>query len=164
MGRFRPFATIRDFSTQATTRTRCRDSCRPPLSVPHGRPIIGSRLMSRKRKRNRLPASTPANPSSNAPLPPTTSDQPVQSAMLAPVSVVMLLASIALTIWIGKDLYAIVIEGEICRPRYRCQSWSSNPVSLGVQCLGFTLLITIFVGLAYCALKALMGRPSDDRA
>ena len=120
--------------------------------------------MSRKKQRNHLPASKPANPGSNAPLPPTTSDQPVQSSMLAPVSVVLLLASIALTIWVGKDLYAIVIEGEICRPRYRCQSWSSNPVSLAVQCLGFTVLIALFVGLAYCALKALFGRPSDDRA
>lgn len=84
--------------------------------------------------------------------------------MLLPVSLVVLMASIALTIWVGKDLYAIVIEGEICRPRYRCESWSSNPVSLGVQCLGFTLLITIFVGLGYGAMKALLGPSSEDRA
>jgi hypothetical protein len=120
--------------------------------------------MPRKKQRNHLPASKPANPSSNARLPPTTSDQPVQAGIFTPVLVIVLLASIALTIWVGKDLYAIVIEGEICRPRYRCESWSSNPVSLGVQCLGFTVLIALFVGLAYCTLKALFGRPSDDRA
>jgi hypothetical protein len=88
----------------------------------------------------------------------------VQSDVPALVSVVVLLASIALAIWVGKDLYAIVVEGEVCRTRNRCQSWSSNPVSLGVQCLGFTLLTTIFVGLAYGALKALLGLASDDRA
>lgn len=88
----------------------------------------------------------------------------MQSDMLLPASLVVLMASIALTIWVGKDLYAIVIEGEICRPRYRCESWSSNPVSLGFQCLGFTLLITIFVGLGYGALKALLGPSSGDRA
>jgi hypothetical protein len=84
--------------------------------------------------------------------------------MPALVSVVVLLASIALAVWVGKDLYAIVVEGEICRPRNRCQSWSSNPVSLGVQCLAITLLTTILVGLAYGALKLLMGPASDDRA
>lgn len=41
---------------------------------------------------------------------------------------------------------------------------SSNPVSLGVQCLGFTVLTAFFVGLAFGALKALLGPPSDDRA
>lgn len=84
--------------------------------------------------------------------------------MLAPVSLIMLLVCIALTIWVGKDLYAIVFEGEICRPRYRCESWSSNPVSLGAQCLGFTLLTTIFVALGYRSLKVLLGPASDDQA
>jgi hypothetical protein len=84
--------------------------------------------------------------------------------MPALVSLLVLLAAIALAVWVGKDLYAIVVEGEICRPRYRCQTWSSNPVSLGVQCLGFTLLTTIFVGLAYGAVKSLMGTANDDRA
>lgn len=82
--------------------------------------------------------------------------------MLAPVSIVVFLACIALTIWVAKDLYAIVVEGEICKPRYGCKSWSSNPVSLGVQCLGITLLTTIFLGVAYGALKALLGRASDQ--
>jgi hypothetical protein len=36
-------------------------------------------------------------------------------------------------------------------------------MSLGVQCLGMTLLTTIFVGVAYGALKLLMGPASDDR-
>jgi len=93
-----------------------------------------------------------------------TSNHPVQSDMLMPVSVVVLLASIALTIWVGKDLYAIVFKGELCRPRYGCKTWSSNPVSMGVECLGYTLITTILVGLAYGSLKALLGRASDDRA
>ena len=84
--------------------------------------------------------------------------------MRALVSVVVLLGCIALVVWVGKDLYAIIFEGKICRPRYGCESWSSNPVSLGAQCLGFTLLATIFVGVAYGALKVLLGRASDERA
>ena len=120
--------------------------------------------MSRKRHRNRLSAPKPANPKVNSPARSTPGDQPVPSGMLTFVSVIVLLGSLALAVWVGKDLYAIVFEGEICRPRYRCQSWSSNPVSLGVQCLGFTLLTTIFVSLAYGALKALRGRASGDQA
>ena len=119
--------------------------------------------MSRKRRRHRLSAPKPVAPSADPRVRPTTSDQPVQSGMLAPVSVIVFLASIALTIWVAKDLYAIVLHGEICRPRYGCESWSANPVSLGVQCLGITLLTTIFLGVAYGALKALLGRPGDDR-
>jgi hypothetical protein len=119
--------------------------------------------MSRKRQRNRLAAPKPANPRVNAPSRSTPSDQSVHSGMLTLVSLIVLPASIALAVWIGKDLYAMVVEGEICRPRYGCQSWSTNPVSLGVQCLGFTLLTTIFVGLAYGALKALRGLVRDDR-
>lgn len=120
--------------------------------------------MSRKRQRNRSAAHKSANPNVNAQSRSTPSAQPVQSGVPALASVVVLLASIALAVWVGKDLYAIVVEGEICRPRYRCQSWSSNPVSLGVQCLGSSLLTTFFVGLAYGAVKALLGPATEDRA
>lgn len=120
--------------------------------------------MSKKKQRNRSSAPKPTDPSADAPVRPPTNDPPAQSAMLAPVSLIMLLVCIALTIWVGKDLYAIVFEGEICRPRYRCESWSSNPVSLGAQCLGFTLLTTIFVALGYQSLKVLLGPASDDQA
>ncbi|WP_143067901.1 hypothetical protein [Duganella sp. CF517] len=111
-----------------------------------------------------MSAPKPANPGADTPSQSTPNGQPVPTSMPALVSLVVLLAAIALTVWVGKDLYAIVVEGEICRPRYRCQTWSSNPVSLGVQCLGFTLLMTIFVGLAYGALKLLMGSANDDPA
>lgn len=84
--------------------------------------------------------------------------------MTALVSLVLLPVSIALAVWIGKDLYAIVVEGEICRPRYACKSWSSNPWSLVAECLGSALLTTIFVGMAYQALKALLGLAKDERA
>lgn len=84
--------------------------------------------------------------------------------MVALLLVIVLLTFIALAVWVGKDLYPIVFEGKICRPHYPCQSWSSNPVSLGVQCLGFTVLMTIFVGVAYGALKMLLGQTSDDKA
>jgi len=120
--------------------------------------------MSKKRQRNRLSAPRPADPRVSAPSQATPSGQPVPSGMLALVSVVVLPASIALAVWVGKDLYAIVLEGELCRPRYGCSSWSSNPGSLGVQCAGLALLTTIFVGLAYGAVKALPGLASDDRA
>lgn len=120
--------------------------------------------MSRKRQRNRPVGPKPGNPGDNAPSRSTPSNQPAPPGMRALVSLVVLPVAIALAVWIGKDLYAIVVEGEICRPRRGCQSWSSNPVSLAVQCLGMTLLTTIFVGLAYGALKALLGLASDDQA
>ena len=88
----------------------------------------------------------------------------MQSGMHALASVVVLAVCIALALWVGKELYAIVFEGQICRPRYGCESWSTNPVSLGAQCLGSALLGTIFVGVAYGRLQALIGRASDDRA
>lgn len=91
------------------------------------------------------------------------SDQPAQSGIRALVSLVVLPASIALVIWIGKDLYAIVVDGEICKPRSGCQTWSSNPWSLGVQCLGTMLLTATFTGSAYAALKALLGVGGDER-
>jgi hypothetical protein len=119
--------------------------------------------MSRKRQRNRVSAPKPANPRVNAPSRSTPTDQSAHSGMLALVSLVVFPASIALAVWVGKDVYAMVVEGEICRPQYGCQSWSTNPVSLSVQCLGFTLLTTIFVGLAYGALKALLGLARVDR-
>lgn len=120
--------------------------------------------MSRKKQKNRAPVSKRADPRADASSRPAASDQPVQSDMRVLAAVVVVPASIALAIWVGKSLYAIVIEGELCRPRYGCESWSSHPVSLFVQCVGCTLLITIFVGLAYGALKALGGPESDDQA
>lgn len=120
--------------------------------------------MSKNRRRHPSSAARPANTRDSAPSESTPGDQPVQSGMLALVSLIVLPVSIALAIWVGKDLYAIVFQGEICRPHYGCKSWSSNPVSLGVQSVGFTLLTTIFLGLAYGALKALSGWGSDDRA
>jgi hypothetical protein len=119
--------------------------------------------MSRKRKNNRLPTHNPANPRINAPAQSTPDDQPAQSGTVRLFLVVVLLVFIALALWAGNDLYPIVFKGEICRPRYRCESWSSNPVSLGVQCLGFTLLMTSFMGVAYGALKMLLGRASDEK-
>ena len=133
------------------------------LLAAHRQSINESETMSRKRQRNRFPAPKPANPNADAPAQ-SPGAQPVQSGMRALVSVVVLLACIALAVWVGRDLYAIVFEGEICRPRHGCESWSSHPVSLGAQCLGFMLLLTIFVGVAYGALQVLLGRAGDERA
>jgi hypothetical protein len=119
--------------------------------------------MSTKRQKNRLSTNNSTHPSVNAPSQSSPGDQPAQSSLVKLVLIVVLLVSIALAVWVGNDLYPIVFKGEICRPRYRCQSWSSNPVSLGVQCLGFTLMITTFMGMAYGALKMLLGRTSDER-
>lgn len=118
--------------------------------------------MRRKKQQKRLPALTPANPNVNDAFRSTPSDQPAQLYIHPLVSVVVLLVSIALVVWIGRDLYAIIIDGEICRPR--CQSWSSHPVSLVVQTIGCVMLSTIFLGLAYCAVKFLVEPTSDDQA
>jgi len=119
--------------------------------------------MSRKKHRNGVSPPKPADPAVDAPLR-LPGDQPVQSGMHALASVIVLAASVALAFWAGKEMYAIVVEGKICRPRYGCESWSSNPVSLGAQCMGSMLLTTIFLGVAYGRLQALLGRASDDRA
>lgn len=101
--------------------------------------------MSRKKQRNRSSAPKSANPGVTTPSRSAPRDRPLQPDIPPLLLIVVLLASIALAFLIGKELYPMVVDGEICRPRYRCQSWSSDPISLGVQFLAATLLTATFV-------------------
>ena len=117
--------------------------------------------MSREKQRTSLSAPKPADPGANAPLPSAPSGQPAPVKVPALLSIAVLLGALAIAVWVGRDLYAIVIEGEICRPR--CQSWSTNAVSLVGQCVGCIVLMTMFLGLAYGALKFLIEPAGEDR-